>query len=114
MMLMDGNWDISADLSGCEHLFPIPIPKKPDIVVWCTARKIVHLIELTVPHEDKIEAMSIRMNGRYEPLLVEECGEAGWKATHYFVEVGCSGLWAQGYDYGYIKLASTVASAVQP
>lgn len=97
MMLMDGNWDISADLSGCEHLFPIPIPKKPDIVAWCTMRKIVHLIE----------AMSIRKNGRYQPLLVEECGEADLYAIHYFVEVGCGRggfMGSQGCDNGSIKL----------
>ena len=64
---------------------------KPDIVVWCTERKVVYLVELTVPHEDNIEAASIRKNDRYEPLI-EECEEAGWKATHYSVEVGCRGF----------------------
>ena len=58
----DGNWEIGADLPGSERLFPIPTPKKPDIVVWCTERKVVYLVELTVPHEDNIEAASIRKN----------------------------------------------------
>ena len=87
----DGNWEIGADLSGSERFFPIPTPMKPDIVVWCTERKVVYLVELTVPHEDNIEAASIRKNDRYEPLI-EECEEAGWKATHYSVEVGCRGF----------------------
>ena len=52
-----------------------PPPMKPDIVVWCTERKVVYLVELTVPPEDNIEAASIRKNDRYE-LLIEECEEA--------------------------------------
>ena len=40
----DGNWEIGADLSGCERFFPIPTSKKPDIVVWCAERKLVYLV----------------------------------------------------------------------
>ena len=58
----DGSWEIGADLSGCERFFPIPTSKKPDIVVWCADRKIVYLVELTVPHEDNIEAAYLRKN----------------------------------------------------
>ena len=87
----DGNWEIAADLAECQRFFPIPTPKKPDIVVWCLERKIVHLVELTVPHEDNIEAANIRKNDRYDKLI-EECEEAGWKAMHLSVEVGCRGF----------------------
>ena len=87
----DGSWEIGADLSGCERFFPIPTSKKPDIVVWCADRKLVYLVELTVPHEDNIEAAHLRKNDRYEKLI-QECEEVGWKATHYSVEVGCRGF----------------------
>ena len=86
----DGTWEISADLPGKERFFPIPSPKKPDIVVWCAERKSVHLVELTVPHEDNIDAAQVRKDDRYEKLL-EECEEANWTATHLSVEVGCRG-----------------------
>jgi hypothetical protein len=87
----DGTWEIAADLPGKEKFFPIPTTKKPDIVVWCTERKIVHLVELTVPHEDNIDAAQVRKDDRYEKLL-EECEEANWTATHLSVEVGCRGF----------------------
>ena len=43
---------------------------------------IVHLIELTVLHEDNIEAAQIRKNERYENLIVE-CEEVGWSVKHF-------------------------------
>ena len=61
----NGQWEIATDLPGCERFFPIPTPKKPDIVVWCPGRKVVMLVELTVPHEDNIEAARIRKDARY-------------------------------------------------
>ena len=87
----DGTWEIAADLPGCERFFPIPTQKKPDIVVWCAERKIVHLVELTVPHEDNIDAARDRKDKRYEGLL-EELEEENWCATHLSVEVGCRGF----------------------
>ena len=85
-----GQWEIASDLPGCERFFPIPTSKKPDIVVWCPGRKVVMLVELTVPYEDNIEAAHIRKDDRYQKLL-DECEEAGWEATHFTVEVGCRG-----------------------
>ena len=52
----EGTWEIAADLPGNEHFFPIPTRKKPDIVIWCAERKVVYLVELTVPHEDNIDS----------------------------------------------------------
>ena len=86
-----GAWKIAGDLPGCEHFFPIPTRKKPDIVVWCEERKIVHLVELTVSHEDNIDAAQIRKDERYEQLL-DDCEESGWSAKHFSVEVGCRGF----------------------
>ena len=86
-----GVWEIAADLPGCERFFPIPTRKKPDIVIWCKERKIVYLVELTVPHEDNIDVAQLRKDERYE-YLVEDCEEAGWMTVHYPVEVGCRGF----------------------
>ena len=87
----EGTWEIAADLPDCERFFPIPTQKKPDIVVWCAERKIIHLVELTVPHEDNIDAAQERKDERYKGLL-EECEEENWSATHLSVEVGCRGF----------------------
>ena len=86
----DESWEVSADLKGCARLLPIPTTK-PDLVVWSAEARTVHLIELTVPHEDNIEKAHERKEQRYKDL-VEECEEAGWQASHFPVEVGCRGF----------------------
>ena len=86
-----GQWEVAADLEGCKRFFPIPTTKKPDLVIWSEEEKEVHLVELTVPHEDNISMAHERKERRYD-TLVEECEEAGWKATHFPVEVGCRGF----------------------
>ena len=87
----NGKWQISADLPGRERFFPIPTALKPDIVIWSEERKDVYLIELTVPHEDNIDAAQIRKDERYANLLTE-CEENGWMAKHFPIEVGCRGF----------------------
>ena len=82
---------MAADLGEYKALFPIPTVKKPDIFFWNEDRKIVNLVELTVPHEDNMNAAADRKDERYRTLL-EELEEAGWDATHYPIEVGCRGF----------------------
>ena len=53
--------------------------------------KVLHLVELTVPHEDNIDAAKDRKDKRYSELL-NECEEAGWIADHFSIEVGCRGF----------------------
>ena len=84
-------WEVAADLKGCEGFFPIPTTKKPDLVIWNEEQKEVHLVELTVPHEDNISSAHEQKDNHYE-ALVGECQEAGWKATHFPVKVGYRGL----------------------
>ena len=86
-----GKWEVAADLEGYNSFFPIPTTQKPDLVIWCEEEKEVHLVELTVPHEDNISAAHERKEKRYEALVVG-CEEAGWKARHFPVEVGCRGF----------------------
>lgn len=87
----NGVWEVSADLDDCRKVFPIPTSKKPDIFLWCTEAKVLHLVELTVPHEDNIDAAKDRKDKRYSELL-NECEEAGWTADHFSIEVGCRGF----------------------
>ena len=67
---------MAADLPGCDALFPIPTTRRPDLVVWHEEEKMVHLVELTVPHEDNLQDAHHRKLSRYKEL-VEECEEIG-------------------------------------
>ncbi|RXN06597.1 hypothetical protein ROHU_032706 [Labeo rohita] len=83
-------WNMRVDLDR-QLRFPTEITitsLRPDIVVWSTKARSVHLIELTVPLEEGIEAAFERKKAKYSELAVE-CREAGWKTTSYPVEVGC-------------------------
>ena len=82
--------EAAADLKGYERFFPIPSTKKPDLVIWSEEEKEVHLVELTVPHEDNISSAHEWKENRYEALM-GVCEEAGWKTMHFPVEVGCRG-----------------------
>lgn len=59
--------------------------------MWSTKARSIHLIELTVPLEEGIEAAFERKKARYSELAAE-CREAGWKTNIYPVEVGCRGF----------------------
>ena len=87
----DVKWEVAADLKGCQRFCLIPTTKKPDLVIWNEEEKEVHLVELTVPHEDNISLAHERKDSRYW-ALVGECEEVGWKATHFPFEVGCRGF----------------------
>ena len=72
--------------------YPIPTEQKPDIVLWCEEKNTIYFVELTVPHEDNIEDARIRKDTRYQPAIVKLYKNAGWKAEHVPVEVGCRGF----------------------
>ena len=103
----DGSWEIAADLPGCVRVFPVPTRKKPDLVVWCPERKIIYLVELTVPHEDNIDAARDRKDQRYENL-VNECEEAGWSTAHFSVEVGCRGFVGERLRKWFTKIGLSI------
>ena len=64
--------------------------QRPDIVIFSQSLRVVILIELTVPLEDRIAAASTRKTDRYSALLAT-CENNGWHATHFPVEVGSRG-----------------------
>ena len=64
--------------------------QRPDIVIFSRSKKAVHLIELTVPLEDRVTAGHSRKENRYA-ALVQQCSENGWFARCFAVEVGCLG-----------------------
>ena len=77
----EGVWKIATDLDEL-LIFPIVATlQRPDIVIWNSERKVVHLLELTVPWESNLDAAEERKERRYEGL-VDACEEQGWTADH--------------------------------
>ena len=78
----------SCGSEGLPEILPHPNNKKPDLVIWKEEEKEVHLVELM---KTIISSAHERKDNRCE-ALVGECEEAGWKATHFPVEVGRRGF----------------------
>jgi len=96
--------------SGLEEILPHPNDKE------AKSEKEVHQVELTVPHEDNIKAAHERKENRYE-ALVEECEEAGWKATHFPADIGSRGFiatsvrkWMRVAGFGLKKVNATTSA----
>ena len=86
-----GKWMVASDLTGARKPFMIPTKLKPDIFMWSDERKMLELVELTVPYEENIDAARDRKEERYTDL-VEECKAEGWKTWHSPIEIGCRGF----------------------
>ena len=65
--------------------------QRPDIVIYLKSKKIVVLIELTCPLEDRISTAHELKKDRYLELLLN-CLCNGWTAFHFSVEVGSRGF----------------------
>ena len=89
----EGEWMMSVDLDG-KFAFPLPTSQRPDLVLWCEERKVIKLIELTVPWENNIDDAYLRKDQRYEKL-VELCEDNGWSASCHPIEVGVRGFIGQ-------------------
>ncbi|XP_066921643.1 uncharacterized protein, partial [Clytia hemisphaerica] len=87
----DGLWTIVADLAGEEYNLPVETTKRPDLVMYCTDRKVLKYFELTVCWEAGMEAARIRKEDRYDQL-VKNCKEQGWNVTCIPFEVGVRGF----------------------
>ena len=87
------DWKFLFDVDGGYSIFPIEIAvskQRPDIVIFSASLKIVILIELTVPQEDRIAISNTLKTNRYSDLLAK-CEENEWHATHFPVEIGSRG-----------------------
>jgi len=67
---------------------------RPDIVIWSTAPKMMILVELTVPWEERIDEANERKRSKYQELA-DFCREKGFSTWVFPVEVGCRGFPAQ-------------------
>lgn len=90
------DWELLCDTDG-QLSFPTHIAvtnKRPDIVLHSLSKRIVVLIELTVPIEDNIGgAYASSKAPRYESLL-NECAANGWAPYFFSITVGSRGYCA--------------------
>ena len=87
------DWQFLFDVGTGYSIFPPEIAatrQRPDVVIFSQSLRVVILIELTVPLEDRIAAANTRKTDRYSALLAT-CENNGWHATHFPVEVGSRG-----------------------
>ena len=68
-------------------------------MIWNEERKVVYMLELTVPWESNLEDAEERKNQRYEELK-DQCEEKGWQ-----VHLSHLGVGARGYvDWKLLRL----------
>ncbi|XP_060589959.1 uncharacterized protein LOC132745154 [Ruditapes philippinarum] len=90
------NWEMLVDL-GKKLKFPEEVTHtslRPDIVMWSRSPKLMVMVELTVPWEERVEESHEIKKGKY-PDLADTCKERGWKTWVFPVEVGCRGFPSQ-------------------
>ena len=64
---------LSADLEE-DYSFPthiVPTDLKPDIACWDDSKKVMTLVELTIPFETSFDGAVQRKEVKYEELIVE-------------------------------------------
>jgi hypothetical protein len=90
------NWEMLVDL-GKKLKFPEEVTHtslRPDIVMWSRSPKLMVMVELTVPWEERVEVSHEIKKGKYQDLA-DTCKERGWKTWVFPVEVGCRGFPSQ-------------------
>ena len=87
------DWEMRIDL---EKRVKIPCEitvtnMRPDIIVISKSSKQMIMVELTVPHEERIEVSGETKRTKYKHI-VEEGKMNGWSVSMWPVEVGCRGF----------------------
>ena len=94
------DWVVKADIGG-RLVFPRDVVEttlRPDIVIQSDSQRVLVLVELTVPWEDRVgEAHELKL-AKYEHLVVEG-GLKGWNVLNLPVEVGCRGFACKSLSY---------------
>ncbi len=100
------DWCITVDLPEMTYHFPAYVAvtaKKPDIVLWSQSRRLIVLIELTVPAERGVQAANIRKTLSYKDLEAQ-CRLNKWSVELMPVEVGALGFVADSMRVALKKL----------
>ena len=87
------DWKLSVDIDK-----KLKIPEtvastdlRPDMIVTSMKTKQMHIIELTVPTEERIEVSGELKRTKYE-VLISEGKRNNWRVSCWAVEVGCRGF----------------------
>lgn len=101
---LDESHQVTCDLPELKYTFPqqIATDLRPDIVVSHKAKKLIVLIELTIPFEMCFDDAASRKEAKYTEL-VKECISQGWITKLITIEVGSRGFLNQP---GFKKLAT--------
>ena len=87
------DWKMKADLDK-RFIFPGEITNttlRLALVLWLPGKRIVIMIELTVPWETRAQEAQERKRAKYSQLLAE-CVQLGWKSWCFPVEVRARGF----------------------
>ena len=97
--------DLEKRLKFPEHIAAAEL-KRPDIVIYSNSLKIVVLVELTCPCEERFEESQLAKDDRYGEGsdLWNKCVGNGWKVVLFPVEVGARGYAAKSLSSCLLKL----------
>lgn len=87
------DWSVQFDV-GSRLVFPREVAEtllRPDLLIKSTSKKILILVELTVPWEERVAVAHELKVTKYEHL-VYEARQNGWFLYNLPVEVGCRGF----------------------
>ena len=99
------DWQLMVDI-GRQLRFPPDLcatKLRPDIVLRSNAIKLLIIIELTVPWEDRLEEAHELKAAKYAEL-VESVQSRGWQVRYFPVEVGARGFPALSVRRMFIEL----------
>ena len=102
---MARDWQLSVDLAN-RLVFPVEIlvtSLRPDILIHSPSKKLLVVIELTVPWEERIEEAHERKKAKYSEL-VNNCSEKGWRVWCFPVEIGTRGFPGKSTSYALSQL----------
>ena len=94
ILLQASDWDFRFDLGSEPLQFPTEVAAttlRPDVVIYSRTKKIVIMLELTVPLEDRSHLAHDRKTSKYAPLA-RTCEEHGFTTHVFALEVGCLGF----------------------
>ena len=87
------DWKMQVDLDH-KLVFPpeiITTTLRPDLILWSTSQKSLHIVELTVPWEAAVDEAYERKSLKYADITAE-AEQRGWRTKLLPVEVGCRGF----------------------
>lgn len=88
------DWLLLCDYDSSTYVFPPNIATtvmRPDIVIYSNSKKVVIMLELTVPAEENIQRRHAQKIDKYERKLLDACHLNGWKTHLFAVEIGSKG-----------------------